>query len=77
MGMRKLCTPMSRKRFSMTVSFHGGRTTGWVAVSLHLMKIEAAAQQQALRRSESPLSWLDWEIPVTRVGKSIDLYYVK
>jgi 4-amino-4-deoxy-L-arabinose transferase-like glycosyltransferase len=53
------------------------RTTGWVAVSLHLMKIEAAAQQQALRRSESPLSWLDWEIPVTRVGKSIDLYYVK
>ena len=53
------------------------RTTGWVAVSLHVMMIEAAAEQKALRRSTSPLSWLDWERPVTRVGKSIDLYYVQ
>ncbi|MGA2769356.1 MAG: glycosyltransferase family 39 protein [Bryobacteraceae bacterium] len=53
------------------------RTTGWVAVSLHIMMIEAAAIEKAQRTNMSPFSWLDWEIPVTRVGKSIDLYYVK
>jgi hypothetical protein len=53
------------------------RTTGWVAVSLHIMMIEAAAIEKAQRTNMSPLSWLDWESPVTRVGKSIDLYYVK
>jgi hypothetical protein len=53
------------------------RTTGWVAVSLHVMTISAAAMEKAQRTSTSPLSWLDEEKPVTRVGKSIDLYYVK
>jgi hypothetical protein len=41
------------------------------------MMIEAAAIEKAQRTNMSPFSWLDWEIPVTRVGKSIDLYYVK
>jgi len=53
------------------------RTTGWVAVSLHVMTISAAAMQKARHTSTPPLSWLNEERPVTRVGKSIDLYYVK
>jgi 4-amino-4-deoxy-L-arabinose transferase-like glycosyltransferase len=53
------------------------RTTGWVAVSLHVMTMTAAAVQKDKRTKMSPLSWLDWERPVARVGKSIDLYYVK
>ena len=53
------------------------RTTGWVAVSLHVTTITAAAMQKASGASTSPLSWLHEERPVTRVGKSIDLYYVK
>jgi hypothetical protein len=51
--------------------------TGWVAVSLHVMTMTAAAIQKSAGASTSPLSWLDWERPVTRVGKSIDLYYVR
>jgi hypothetical protein len=39
--------------------------------------IEAAAIERAQRTRSSPLSWLHEERPVTRVGKSIDLYYVK
>jgi len=53
------------------------RTTGWVAVSLHVTTISAAAIEKAQHARTSPWSWLDWETPVTRVGKSIDLYYVK
>jgi hypothetical protein len=53
------------------------RTSGWVAVSVHTMTISAAAIEKARHTNESPLSWLDWEDPATRVGKSIDLYYVK
>jgi hypothetical protein len=53
------------------------RTTGWVAVSLHVMTISAAAMEKAQYTSTSPVSWLREEKPVTRVGKSIDLYYVK
>jgi 4-amino-4-deoxy-L-arabinose transferase-like glycosyltransferase len=53
------------------------RTTGWVAVSLHMMTIQAVMTQQARGTPATPVSWLDWERPVTRVGKSIDLYYVK
>ena len=52
------------------------RTTGWVAVSLHVMTITAAAIEKTQHTSTSPLSWLDEEKPVTRVGKSIDLYYL-
>ncbi len=53
------------------------RTTGWVAISLHVMTISAAAIQKAQRTPMSPVSWLGEETPVTRVGKSIDLYYVR
>jgi hypothetical protein len=53
------------------------RTTGWVAVSLHVMTISAAAMEQAQHTSVSPVSWLREERPVTRVGKSIDLYYIR
>jgi 4-amino-4-deoxy-L-arabinose transferase-like glycosyltransferase len=52
------------------------RTTGWVAVSLHVTTITAAALEKASGASRSPLSWLRAERPVTRVGQSIDLYYV-
>ena len=52
------------------------RTTGWVAVSLHSTTISAAAIGKTQHTSTSPLSWLDEEKPVTRVGKSIDLYYL-
>jgi hypothetical protein len=53
------------------------RATGWVAVSLHATTITAAAMQKASGASTSPISWLQEERPVTRVGKSIDLYYIK
>jgi 4-amino-4-deoxy-L-arabinose transferase-like glycosyltransferase len=53
------------------------RTTGWVAVSIHVKTMTAAVIQKAQRTSISPLFWLDEERPVTRVGKSIDLYYLK
>jgi hypothetical protein len=53
------------------------RVTGWVAVSLHVMTITAAAVETAQRTNTSPVSWLDWERPFIRVGKSIDLYYVQ
>jgi hypothetical protein len=53
------------------------RATGWVAVSLHVMTIEAAEFEKAQRTRTSPLFWLHEEKPVARVGKSIDLYYIK
>ena len=53
------------------------RASGWVAVSLHWMTIGAAAMQQTVGTNISPVSWLHDEKPVTRVGTSIDLYYVR
>jgi len=52
------------------------RSSGWVAISLHWMTIGAAGMQKARGTNVSPVSWLHDEKAVTRVGKSIDLYYV-
>ena len=50
--------------------------TGWIAVSAHMATIESALTQRELKKSDSPLGWLESERPVAKIGKSIKLYYV-
>jgi 4-amino-4-deoxy-L-arabinose transferase-like glycosyltransferase len=50
--------------------------TGWVAVSTHILMIEARYIQAEAGRPDSPLGWLESEKPVARAGKSIKIYNV-
>jgi hypothetical protein len=50
--------------------------TGWVAVSAHILMIEAPFMQAQTMSTGSPLWWLESEKPVARAGKSINLYNV-
>lgn len=49
---------------------------GWVAVSIHVQTIEAAALGKTYH-AVSPLAWLDRYQPVAMAGKSIRIYHIE
>ena len=50
--------------------------TGWVAISYFDQKTRGQLIANSMGRTESAYAWLDHYQPVTRVGKSILLYYI-
>ncbi|HEY3444025.1 MAG TPA: glycosyltransferase family 39 protein [Paludibaculum sp.] len=50
--------------------------TGWVAISYVNQKTQGLLIAKSMGRADSAYAWLDRYQPVTRVGKSILLYYV-
>jgi hypothetical protein len=50
--------------------------TGWIAVSMFNLKVHGITKQLAWQKDTSPYAWLERYQPVTKAGKSINLYYV-
>jgi 4-amino-4-deoxy-L-arabinose transferase-like glycosyltransferase len=58
---------------SYNVPLRGERPSGWIAVSARALRTGAVLHEALPPRS---LDWLENYKPVTKVGKTIDLYYV-